>query len=285
MKYIMYIFLLITLAGFSGCENNDEVLVEHDPIPAAPQEVYSVTGDNQVFIYWNGPYESDIVEYVIYRSDEELVGYVEIGSVDAEDNPNLDLIYYHWTDVSAKNDSTYYYAVASVDEAGQISELSAESVYDTPRPEGQTVLYDSNIEPTISGFSFEGETRVGYTSAAVDIYVTRVDSVFYLVAGRDTTNIQDMGYWESFDAVNVAPDGGWFSLLQKFELIEGHIYCVWTADYHFAKIQVVQIQENSVRFDWAYQRVQDNPELSPPGGPNSEIEIKYNVIKKSELLL
>ncbi|MGH8016160.1 MAG: hypothetical protein ACREBV_08220, partial [Candidatus Zixiibacteriota bacterium] len=92
-----------------SCDENNTVVV-FDPAPMAPQGIYTVTGNNAVYVYWNGPYEKDIDEYLIYRSDSATTGYAVIGSRDVVSNPNLDLITYEFVDFTAINGTTYYYA-------------------------------------------------------------------------------------------------------------------------------------------------------------------------------
>ncbi|MBU0983879.1 MAG: hypothetical protein KKA42_08415, partial [candidate division Zixibacteria bacterium] len=91
----LWTLTLLTLAVFAlmGCDD-DEILVE-DAVPATPQGVFSVTGDGVVHVYWNGIYERDVREYWVYRSDDD-VSYYFLVSVEAEDNPNLDLYLYQY---------------------------------------------------------------------------------------------------------------------------------------------------------------------------------------------
>ena len=67
---------------------------------------------------------------------------------------------------------------------------------------------------------------------------------------------------EIFDEVDVSPDQGFVP--EFVELVDGHIYVLFTPDGNFAKIHVKAVSENSVTFDWAYQIDPDNPELAPP---------------------
>ncbi|TET96285.1 MAG: hypothetical protein E3J26_01430 [Candidatus Zixiibacteriota bacterium] len=241
----------------AGCEDDNCIF---NPVPAAPQGVFSITGDGAVYLYWYGPYEADIVEFIIWRSDEPVHNYREIGRRPAEHNPELDLWQYEYIDETAQNSVTYYYAVSSVDQAGQVSELSAEEVKDTPRPEGQVFLFDAAIESSLSGYHFADSSTVD--SSESDVYVDRFNGVFYLNARNDYTDLQDMGYTESFDDIGWAPQDGW-SELGWLEIIQGHTYVIWTDDLHFAKMRVETINPNSVTFRWAYQTAPDNPELAP----------------------
>ena len=259
-------FLTILIAAaamlFIGCDNDDDVVVI-DFAPAAPQGVYSVTGDNAVYVYFNGPYESDIDGYIIWRSLEEFTNYQDIGWVDAVANPNLDLLIYEYVDASARNGVTYFYAVSSVDEAGQVSELSAESVFDTPRPEGRVELFDSSFSMNAAAFDFNYRVRVSALNEAADVVVDRDGfGFFYINAADILTDIQDVGYTDSFDEVGWSPVDGW-SDIGFMEIIEGHTYVIWTNDNHFAKMRVLAVGSNSVVFEWAYQTDEGNPELKP----------------------
>jgi hypothetical protein len=263
-KMVSMLCSLAIVAGISliGCDNNNNNPV-YDPAPPAPQGVYSVTADEAVYIYWNGPYDHDIAGYDVWRSLEPTNNYTKIGSVDAQANPNLDLLIYKYIDNTAMNGVTYYYAVSTYDHAGQESDLSAENVFDTPRPDGQVTLFDVAVDSSLSGYSFAAQTIVKPASIAADIYIDRVDTIFYINTAVDNTDLQDMGYTDSLDEISYAPTEGW-SAEGWAEIILGHTYVVWTADNNFAKVRVRAINTNSVTFGWAYQTDQGNPELVAP---------------------
>ncbi|MCK4460323.1 MAG: hypothetical protein KAW46_00880, partial [candidate division Zixibacteria bacterium] len=128
MKRSILVLVVMSLM-ITGC-SNDEVIAVYDPAPQPPQGVFSITGNDSVFVYWTAPYEGDISYFAVYRSYEEFTGYREIALVEAVPNSDLDLIYYEpgYIDDSVTNGTTYFYAITSIDEAGQESELSAESV-------------------------------------------------------------------------------------------------------------------------------------------------------------
>lgn len=249
----------VMLFSFVGCNDDDPVW---DPIPAAPQGVTSVTGDGAVYVFWNGPYERDIAGYQIWRSLEPVDNYVEIGQVQAVANSNLDLLIYEYIDQNVANGVTYYYAVSTFDLAGQSSDLSAEEVYDTPRPDGEVVLFDYQYSPSLAGYDFSAYNVVSFDYPAADVFVDRVDDVYYLNAFDTDTDLQDMGYTDDFDEIGWAPTDGW-SANGWLELVLGHTYIIWTRDLHFAKMRVISINSNSVMFEWAYQTDTDNPELAP----------------------
>ena len=63
--------LVLTFWGalFIGCENCDDcrVVAVDDTPPDAPQGVYSVTGDEAVYLYWYESPEPDLDHYWVWR--------------------------------------------------------------------------------------------------------------------------------------------------------------------------------------------------------------------------
>lgn len=272
-KTILMILLALLLSVLVGCESEDRIvyrIVDIDDPPQPPQGVYSVTGDSEVYLYFNGPYDDDIVEYIIWRSYDTLYegndmiilyDYLDERVQARSDQINV-LWQYEFIDNTVTNGVTYDYAVSSVDAAGQESDLSAESVFDTPRPEGYTTLYDAFEFPNSSGYDLSSFTRTGWDDPLADVFVEVIDDVFFLTAGREDTDMQDMGYTYSFDDIDYAPDDGW-AQIKQLEVIEGHTYVIWTADLHYAKMRVEAVTDSTVSFYWGYQTDQDNRELTP----------------------
>lgn len=272
LKKASLLVLGIAILMIAGCSDDDEVVAVYDPPPQPPQGVFTITGNDSVFIYWTAPYEGDIAEYGVYRSDFEFTGYERIALIDAVPNPNLDLHYYEpgYIDDGVSNGNTYYYAVTSIDKIGQESDLSAETVMDTPRPDGRMTLYDDAVDPTESAFDFSARTVVPSGDAGADVYLDRVGDVFYLNSVSDVdVLLQPMGFHASFDDVGWAPQEGW-SFNGWAEIVEGHIYVVVIRDTHgdwnYAKLRVLQedLTNGRVLFQWAYQTDINNPELAPP---------------------
>ncbi len=286
----MKTFTIILLAlmgmtlGLVGCDDdNDRIIVqEPDIIPEPPQGVFSITGDSEVFIYWNGPYIADIAEYVVYRSLDPVDNYAPIATITAQDNPNLDLIVYEYIDATAANGTTYYYAVTSVDDAGQESVLSAENVFDTPRPEGIATVSDSVQNLSTSGIDLSASGAViPGNSVNADVVFDIFDGVWYINVADVDTDIQDLGFTaDDFTTIGWAPQDGW-SLLGFSEMIVGHTYVIWTRDDHFAKIRVESLGASTAQIRWAYQTDQGNPELAPyvpeRPDPNSKITNKQSL--------
>ncbi|MDH3892000.1 MAG: hypothetical protein OEV49_13045 [candidate division Zixibacteria bacterium] len=267
---------LIATVLTTGC-SDDEVIAVYDPVPQPPQNVFTVTGDVSVSVFWTAPYEGDITFYGIYRSAQEFTGYDVIATISAEPNPDRDLVYYDpgYIDTDVTNGETYFYAVTSIDRAGHESELSAESAFDTPRPDGEMTLYDDAIDSDRSGFDFSTGTRVASENPEADVYLDRdLNNVFY-INSTDANNVlvQAAGFHSSFDGVGWAPQDGW-SYTGWAEIVPGHIYIVaikYAPDqWNYAKLRVLTENDNAgtVRFQWAFQTDINNPELAPPSDAN-----------------
>jgi len=277
------IILVAMVLGIAlvGCEDDhDVVYVDVDNPPAPPQGVFSVTGDEQVSLYWLPVREDDVDYYRVWWSDELDGLYEAFGTT--ED------LYYVDTDVD--NGTTYYYAVTAVDLGGNESELSYENVYDTPRPEGlNQSLFDFVVFPDDAGFDLSAANVVPHNSASADFYVeydAGLETFFLNVADEDT-DIQDMGYTGDFDEITYAPADGW-SYVGWVEVIEGHTYVIWTGDDHFAKIRVTYADydnDDNIIFDWAYQTSTVDPGRMELSRPQRDEYILRSDIRSREMLL
>jgi hypothetical protein len=221
--------------------------------PAVPRGVYSITGDREVVISWYPNAESDLAGYHVYRGLSERGNYFRIATTRATTVIDRDVV----------NGRTYYYAISAYDANGNESDLSYDLVFDTPRPEGYGVrLFDFSQNPQFAGYDFSAYHVQDFRSISTDIffeYHAPSGGLFINVANVDT-DIQDVGYTESLDEVDYAPEQGW-SPLGYVECLVGHSYVVWTADNHFAKIRITAANPSFVEFDWAYQLVEGNREL------------------------
>lgn len=250
-------FLLITpLFWALGCDSNNSVAPDTEP-PAIPRGVVSITGNGQVTIEWFPNGESDLAGYKIWRSGDnenfDLLTQVSSGDV-------------RYIDRDVRNGMTYFYAISAFDHDNNESDLSPEKVSDTPRPSGNNVtLNEFTLFPERSGFDFSQPERgaIAWDSPTTDVYfgLDTVVNVLYLYSDN-LTEMQDMGYHESFDALDVSPVQGF--TIEFVELLPGHVYVLYTPDGNYAKIHVVSVSDNSVTFDWAYQIDPNNPELAPP---------------------
>ena len=260
MTELMVLFLAaILVVTFIGCYidatndgNNNNI--DSEP-PAVPRGVRTITGDGYVVVEWYPNAESDLEGYIIYRGENNQ-NFDKIADLSAEKTD--------YRDRDVRNGRTYYYAVSAYDRYNE-SELSPEVASDTPRPEGRNIILDDyQLEPDRSGFDFSNPRKgaIPWNDRATDVYfgLDTVVNVTYLYSDNNT-EMQDLGYHEHFDGVDVVPEYGYTTLF--VELIEGHIYAFYTPDGNFAKIHVRRLTDYDVEFDWAYQTDPENIQLAP----------------------
>lgn len=278
MKKIFFsiIFLIGLSFIFIGCEEKVYVVrPDHTP-PSVPKGLYSITADEAVWLFWEENDEKDFAEYWVYRAKEGDEYYRRIARTQIGE--------FH--DHPLKNGTTYFYAVSAVDYDGNESDLSYET-YDTPRPEGfDEVIHDYHKYPEVSGFDFSTGSVVSWNDPKADIFL-EYDSyygVYFLWRADEYIEIQDFGYTESSDDINVAPDTtiGW-SNLRWVEAILNHSYIIWDRYYdHYAKLRITNfIRSYGILFDWAYQVDEGNPELAPMP-PHSDSNLRAAVRKSEE---
>ena len=266
---ILLVLTVGALLTLSGCESDDATSPHVDTqAPAVPTGVMSVTGDGVVTVLWNDLDEADLVGYDIYRhegTDPEYGPYYRIGTIGWNENWFDDFSHF-FDDTDVVNGQTYYYAVLAYDEVGNESNLSYETVPDTPRPQGEGAWVYDRLGPlaAASGFDFGdlSSTAVAWNDPDADISVEIDGAGVPWVIAADHALLQDWGTI-ALEWVDYAPRDG-YSNAGRAELIEGHSYIMMISQngVHFAKFEVMQITSEGVRIDWAYQIDEDNPELS-----------------------
>lgn len=273
-------FSIIFLIGlgfiFIGCKEKVYIVKPDHTPPSVPKGLYSITRNEEIRLRWEENDEEDFAEYWVYRAKEGDEYYRRIARTKIA----------RFTDTNLRNGTTYFYAVSAVDYDGNESDLSYET-YDTPRPEGfDEDIHDYHKYPEVSGFDFSTGSVVSWNDPKADIFL-EYDSyygVYFLWRADEYIEIQDFGYTESLDDVNVAPDTtiGW-SNLRWVEAILNHSYIIWDRYYdHYAKLRITNfIWSYGILFDWAYQIDEGNPELAPMP-PYSDSNLRAAVRKSEE---
>jgi hypothetical protein len=268
-KRLFFLMLMVPgVLGLVAC-NDDTIIYANDDVPPPPTGVYSITGDRQVEIRWNPVWLEDVAGYGVYWSDTANGEYTRIATVTGRASD-------FYVASGLTNGIKRYYAVDAFDEAGNESELSYETVHDTPRPSGTGVfVYAESAQTDQAGLDFSAHATpffvTSYGSPNADLQFHVSSGILYargtLISGY-LNDIQDLGYTDSMDEVSWAPAYGWSAAPLGVELIPGHTYVVWTWDGFFAKFRVVEIYysapqvPSAAEIDWAYQVDQNNPELS-----------------------
>jgi hypothetical protein len=215
-----------------------------------------------VEIFWNAIHHSELEEYKVYSSSSADGTYHLLGhSQDC-----------HFIDDDVINGETYYYAVSACDIDGGETELSYETVHDTPRPEGWGLhIQDDDNYAGVDFSDYNYGLIQPWDAPRTDMFLLWYDGHYCMASGADVPlgdeyfgiDIQYGGYVTSLDELNWAPEYGWSTAQSDtVRLYEGHAYHVWTWDDHFAKFRVEHVGYDYVVIDWAYQIDEGNPELS-----------------------
>lgn len=262
------LLLVLLFFGPWGCHCDDEDRCcgpDTDP-PAAPRGLYSITGDDEVTLVWLANTEDDLDGYYLWWSDSYDGSYEYFATVYATHHDEE-----RYVDEEAHNGGTYYYAVTAFDRAGNESELSYDEVWDTPRPEGRAELGNAYDYPLTSGFDFSNQSVVAKDSHSMDFYYDlAVWDEEFLVPTLYADWIQDMGWTADFDEISFAPDDIGWSETGAVEALVGHTYVLLTlggSQVYYAKIRVTLVTNDHVKFQWAFQEVPNNLQLSVPGAP------------------
>jgi len=166
---------------------------DYDEVPPSrPKGLYSITGDEAVYLYWEENDEEDLRGYVVYRSRDENGPYKPVATVSVEE----------YVDEEVKNGITYWYGITAFDYDDNESGLSYVT-YDTPRPEGwDEIIHAYNVLPwvSVSGFDFSEGDVVPWDVARADIFLEYDNDyqVFFLWAADYQTDIQDFGYTDQW---------------------------------------------------------------------------------------
>ncbi|HTM57162.1 MAG TPA: fibronectin type III domain-containing protein [Candidatus Udaeobacter sp.] len=247
----LWILMMVSAVFLAGCD--DQTSPQDRTPPAAPRGVYSVTGDQSVTLHWLQNTEGDLALYRVYIGNTANGAYTRVGSTPATS----------FTITGLTDGVTKYFAVSAVDLAGNESDLSYDTIHDTPRPAGTNQgLSDKTSSPSTSGWDFSAFTVRPWDDPSTDMYYQLVGGTPQMVCPFTDTDIQDAGYATSLDAVDFAPSAGWSST-GTVELIAGHCYVLrlGATTVNYAKFRVISISSSQVVFDWAYQTDPNNREL------------------------
>lgn len=244
--------------------SNNESKMSYDAIcfnpPAEPLKVNSITGDNQVDIFWEKMNSSLIEGYNVYYSEDNKKFYII--------NKNL-ILNNSFVDKEAANGVKTYYAVTAVDYYGNESDLSKNVIFNTPRPQGLNYsIVHLDFDPKNSGFNFKNRAIVPFAHDDSDFFFEMYNNEFFIDVWNDC-DIKDMGLTGSIHDVNLAPQSDWSNNVvtinnekARYEkAIIGHTYVIRTWNNYYAKIRVNSISNNKLFFDWAYQSAQGNTSL------------------------
>jgi len=278
---------LVILMMVTGCE---ETVTQIETVERSelnpPLGLRSITGDMQVTLRWySSNYEEDFGGYLIYQAtgDYEQLAPETMPSaftvvetlLVVNDSPST----VH-TILGLDNGTAYSFALTATDDGITKESYPSNIVADTPRPFGTAQIYQQEAEDEhLAGFDFSEGIEVPYLDSDCDIFLdvyTIADNLHYSLTSPDqasaalrTTEIQDMGYTESFDDISISPAMGWDPDFSVDVLsMENHTFALKTEDNNYVKLRVLSTgsageNQSWVRFEYGYQTIPGEPNFKP----------------------
>jgi hypothetical protein len=267
MRTLITIFaaamILMMIAACEETVTQKEIVEKSELNP--PLGLRSITGDTQVTLRWySSNYEDDFGGYLIYQATgnyERIAPETMPSAFTVADTVKVDL------DGSPPTVHTIL---------GLENGYPSNIVTDTPRPFGTATIYQQEAEPDQqAGFDFSEGLEVPYLDSDCDIFLdvyTIADNLHYSLTSPDqassalrTTEIQDMGYTDSFDQIDISPEEGWdpdYSV-DVLDMVN-HTFALKTEDDNFVKLRVLSTSLPSddpawVRFEYGYQTISGDP--------------------------
>lgn len=252
----------------------DVVAVPAAQRPAPPTSLDAVGLDNAAFLRWSPPSSAGAVsKYVVYlTSVDGKAALYQAGQTDGTG----------FLDQRAENGSRFGYRVATLDTLGHYSNLSSE-VFASPRPDfSGELVYAFADSAAASGFRFQANEAdnpiVPGTSPSAHWRLESDMSGWRIVPlngtqvtefGRTTALVCGPGADAGCRAARVAPAAGYTTAAIPVNAEYSYVFRVTGSDGkpHFAVLRVTmlgtdQSGKDLMIFDWAYQTIPNDPQLS-----------------------
>ncbi|UYM04017.1 choice-of-anchor D domain-containing protein [Solicola gregarius] len=210
----MYYYRVVAVDGNGNRSEPSEIAsitVGDQEAPLAPTELAATAGDGQVDLEWAASASDDVAGYRIYRATTPTVDIAPANLIDGLGNVA------EYSDQDVENDTTYYYAVVTVDQAGNASpssEIASATPTDTTAPGAPAGLaatggdglvelaWDASADSDVTGYRvYRGDTA----DVATGVGATPIsgDTPLATLAYTDTDVDNDSTYFY----VVVAVDG------------------------------------------------------------------------------
>jgi hypothetical protein len=283
MKIDRMIVAIGTLAMLgSSCEDQITTLAPEKLAP--PLGLKSVTGDGSVRLSWQASnYGEGRQGFRVYQAsgDQTTQAAPEMipaafGTTHVVEllNSSQSAGTFQANVTGLTNGTTYsFLVVAFKDDGGEVSRPS-NIVKDTPRRESPATIELINGDGNPRFLDVAGNPPAASTiDAGADILCRSFNAGAgdrHGIEGRNGARVQDLGFVSSWDEIDKAPTGlgSYPDADFSVQVLEGHVYAVFTGDNHYAKIYIVSINGNNFGYVCrvAFQPQTGNNELKP-GAP------------------
>jgi hypothetical protein len=267
-------FVLVTTGA--GCDDSPTTAKLEDLAP--PLGLTSVTGDRAVTLHWQASnYGESRQGFDIYQavgaqaatpgeSIPAAFGTASVASMITSQGAGA----FTTTVSGLTNGTTYSFLVVAYKDDGNKLSRPSNVVSDTPRSESATldltngtgniryVRVDTNPPSASSSSSGADVLCQSFNAGAGD----RPGMV-----GQNGARLQDLGYVGNWDEIDTAPAGGgsYPSASHSVEVLESHVYAVFTGNNHYAKVWVMNLHGSNFGYSCrvAYQSQAGSNQLKP----------------------
>lgn len=277
----MLTFASAVAAVAIGC-GEDNIFASPEDL-APPLGLTSVTGNGAVTLNWQASnYDEDRDGFRVYQAsgaqsltpDQSIPAVFGTTAV-ATLSTTQDAGSFTTTVSGLTNGTTYSFLVVAFKDGGDKLSRPSNVIVDTPRIESGTMNLVNGVgnvryinlstnPPSVSSNSNGADVMCqSFNAGAGD----RPGMV-----GQNGARIQDLGYVAHWNEIDNAPSGAgsYPNASHSVEVLDNHVYAVFTGDNHYAKIWVTSLNTGNFGYNCqvAYQSQAGNNELKP-GGPKS----------------
>ena len=273
--------LWITVAALAalgaGCESGTDTVQPKDLAPALG--LTSVTGSGAVTLRWQASnYGEDREGFQVYQaagiqpsvpgeSIPTAFGTTPVATL----TTTLEAGAFTRTVTGLTNGTTYSFLVVAFKDGGNKISRPSDVITDTPRRESPTALDLTNGAGNVRYLIVDSDPPSTSSSAAgADVLCESFNASAgdrRGMVGQAGALVQDLGFVSTWDDIDAAPlgAGSYPDASHSVEVLDGHVYAVFTGDNHYAKIWVTGVQAGGFGYTClvAYQPAAGNNELKP----------------------
>ena len=267
-------FVLATTGA--GCDDGPTVANPEDLAP--PLGLTSVTGDGAVALHWQASnYGEDRQGFEIYQaagaqastpgeSIPAAFGTASVASMITSQGAGT----FTTTVTGLTNGTTYSFLVVAYKDDGDKLSRPSNVVSDTPRIES-TMLSLTNGTGNIRFVTVGTNPPSASSSGSGADFLCQSFNAGAGdrpgMVGQNGARIQDLGYVSHWDEIDTAPAGGgsYPDAAHSVEVLESHVYAVFTGNNHYAKVWVVSLNGSNFGYSCrvAYQGQVGSNQLKP----------------------
>lgn len=258
----------------AGCSDDPTTVSVEDLAP--PLGLSSITGDGSVTLRWQASnFGEDREGFDVYQASgsqatapgEEIpaaFGTTAVKSVTSSQGAG------DFTVVIAglTNGTTYSFLVVATKDDGDELSRPSNVVSDTPR-RGSGTLVLTNGTGNLRYINVDADPAVASASSGgADILCQSFNAGAGDrpgMVGQNSARIQDLGFVASWDEIDTAPAGvgSYPNAAHSVEVLENHVYAVFTGDNHYAKVWVTALNGGDFGYSCrvAFQPQAGNNEL------------------------